>query len=252
MDEPVGVGTGTRTSQASTARRLAANGHSGDAAPDPSGAAARAVNGSERSLQRRVGAAVTAVMLVGLVGSDLSLTGVRAWWDHHSFTSCVVSSLVVLGATVLIVDEIVGRRQRKERAVSVAVQGLIVYGQALRAYDVVTACRPTRSNCAGVDVAHLDETRDEVRNLASMVLVASPSLFDDPDARLFLEEVQRMVATMYGLVALARRDPNLLTPDENTISRLRNCKFRVQSRVAPLATRLPGRDSVLFDQIPDV
>jgi hypothetical protein len=61
-----------------------------------------------------------------------------------------------------------------------------------------------------------------------------------------------MVATMYGLVALALGDPSLVTPGENTISHLRNCRSRVQSRVAPLATRLPGRDGALFDQVPDV
>lgn len=129
--------------EASTAGTGTDNGDHRDAASDLRGVDARAAKDSQRSLLRRVGAAVTAVMLVALVGADLSVTGARAWWDRHSFTSCVVSSLLVLGATALIVDEIVARRQRRERAVSVAVQGLIVYEQALRAYDVVMAAHDT-------------------------------------------------------------------------------------------------------------
>jgi hypothetical protein len=40
------------------------------------------------------------------------------------------------------------------------------------------------------------------RHLANMILVASPALFDDPEARLFLEEVQRLAGTKYGALAL--------------------------------------------------
>jgi hypothetical protein len=106
----------------------------------------------------------------------------------------------------------VALRRRKKHAVSVAVQVLIVYGQALRAYDVVVACRDTRSYCDRVEAGDLDEMREEVRSLANMVLVTSPSLFDDPDARLFLKEVQRLVAAIYVVVALAPRYPTAAGP----------------------------------------
>jgi hypothetical protein len=238
--------------ETSTAGTGTDNGDRRDAASDLRGVDARAAKDSQRSLLRRVAAAVTAVMLVALVGADLSVAGARAWWDRHSFTSCVVSSLLVLGATVLIVDEIVARRQRRERAVSVAVQGLIVYGQALRAYDVVMAAHDTLSGDGAVDAAHFGEMREEVRNLANMVLVASPSLFDDPEARLFLEEVQRLVGTMYEAVALALGYSTPRAPGENVFPRLRSYKSRAGTRVVPLATRLPRQDSALFDRMPDV
>lgn len=84
---------------------------------------------------RRAAAGATAGVLLGLVACDVWVAGVRAWWDRRSFTSCVVSSLLVLGVTVLIIDEVLARRRRQERAVSVAVQALIVYAQALRSRD---------------------------------------------------------------------------------------------------------------------
>ena len=135
------------------------------------------------------------------------MAGVRAWWDRHSFTSCVVSSLLVLGVTVLILDKI-ARRQRNQRAVSVAVQALIVYGQAVRSCDAVVAMAGAGAGGGGeeLDVAQVD-VRDEVRSLANMILVASPALFDDPEAQLFVEEVQRLAGTMYGALALYKSHP---------------------------------------------
>jgi hypothetical protein len=63
---------------------------------------------------------VAAVVLLVVVGSDLWIDRARVWWDRHSITGSVVSNLLVLAVTALIVDEVVARRQRQERAVSVA------------------------------------------------------------------------------------------------------------------------------------
>ena len=222
---------------------------------------------------RRAAAATTAGVLVGLVACDVSVAGVRAWWDRHSFTSCVVSSLLVLGVTVLIIDEVLARRQRRERTGSVAVQALIVYGQARRSCDAVVAMAVAGTCGGGADKGRADkggadkggaggggadkggadkggaggggaggggaggggaggggaggggaggdgaggggaehdvaqvDVRDEVRSLANMILVASPALFDDPEARLFLEEVQRLAGTMYALWPCTRSYP---------------------------------------------
>ena len=58
-----------------------------------------------------------AVLLLALVASDLWIERARVWWDRHSLTSSVVSNLLVLAVTALIVDEVIARRQRQERAV---------------------------------------------------------------------------------------------------------------------------------------
>ncbi|MGA3219711.1 MAG: hypothetical protein ABSE77_11665 [Acidimicrobiales bacterium] len=98
----------------------------------------QAAGAARRSRLRRAAAVTTAGVLLGLVACDVWVAGVRAWWDRHSFTSCVVSSLLVLGVTVLIIDEVLARRQRRERAGPVAVQALIVYGDGALALHKVS------------------------------------------------------------------------------------------------------------------
>jgi hypothetical protein len=218
-------------------------------------------------------------VLLGLVACDVWVAGVRAWWDRHSFTSCVVSSLLVLGVTVLIIDEVLARRQRKERAGSVAVQALIVYGQARRSCDAVVAMAVAGTGRAGgsgagaggaggsgagaggaggsgaggdgaeLDVAQVD-VRDEVRSLATMILVASPALFDDPEARLFLEEVQRLAGTMYGALALHKVSPAAAAGDgDGTVAALRTARSKMDARVCPLAARLADKDRAPLDAL---
>jgi hypothetical protein len=174
-----------------------------------------------------------------LVVCDEWAPGIRAWWGHRPFTTDVVSSLLVLAVTVLIIDEVLARRQRNDRAASVAVQSLIVYDQAVRTCDSVT------SGLGGkVDEAYTDEARDEVRTLAAMILVASPSLFDDPEARLFLEEIQRMTGLLYQAVALvpARFVASARVAEQSAEASLKASRARLDARVTPLAARLSWQD----------
>lgn len=130
------------------------------------------------ALVRRVAAVAVALTLSGLIAGDLWIAGFRTWWDRHSLTGSIVASLLVLAVTGLIVDEVVARRQRRERAVSVAVQGLIVFGQARRAFGAVSS--------SDVEQLRSSAAAEELRTLEGMLLTASPSLFDDPAARPFL------------------------------------------------------------------
>jgi ABC-type protease/lipase transport system fused ATPase/permease subunit len=143
------------------------------------------------AIPRRLAAAAIAAALVALVVLDLTAHGFRVWFYDHSLTSSIVSSLLVLGVTALIVDEVVARRQRKDRANSVAVQAVIVYDQAERTYSAVLATLDEAGE--GAD----DDAREELRALANMLLTSSPNLFDDPDARIFLENVQRLTGVMF-------------------------------------------------------
>jgi hypothetical protein len=139
---------------------------------------------------RRLSAAAIALALVALVICDLSVQGFRVWFDDRSLTASILSNLLVLGVTALIVDEVVARRQRNDRANSVAVQAVIVYDQAQRTYS---------AQMAAIDAAGEPENDapEELRALANMLLTSSPSLFDDPQARLFLEDVQRLTGVMF-------------------------------------------------------
>jgi hypothetical protein len=107
-------------------------------------------------LIRRVGALLIAAAIVALIVYDLANgRGFSDWWDEHAITTSLVSDLLIVGATALIFDEVQAYRQRKDRSLSVAAQGLIVYSQAREAYQAVVAnvsdpppATASRTNCA--------------------------------------------------------------------------------------------------------
>ncbi len=142
-------------------------------------------------LARRLAAVVVLLALIGMVVADEWVGAFRTWWDRHSLTGSIVSSLLVVAVTGLIVDEVVARRQRRARSSSVAVQAVIVYGQAGRTFRAIT-------DGDGDELS--SGATEELRTLASMLLTASPNLFDDPIARRFLTQLQRVTGSMFKLV----------------------------------------------------
>jgi hypothetical protein len=182
-----------------------------------------------------VAAVAVALTLLGLIASDLWIGGFRTWWDRHSLTGSIVSSLLVLAVTGLIVDEEVARRQRRERATSVAVQGLIVFGQAKRACDAVTSSEP--------DDARSNTADEELRTLASMLLTASPSLFDDPEAHQFLDQVERFSVSMFR--AANASSESVLSDDRR--EKLKAEMAQLKATVEPLLTRIPPPDRSLLE-----
>jgi hypothetical protein len=187
------------------------------------------------ALLRRVMSAAVALTLFGLIASDLSIGGFRTWWDRHSLTGSIVSNLLVLAVTGLIVDEVVARRQRRERATSVAVQGLIVFGQARRACDAIIS--------SDVDDPGRSAVADELRTLASMLVAASPSLFDDPEAHRFLEQVERFSVSMFR----AARAFSESVSSANNRERLRAEMAQLKATVDPLLKRIPLQDRALLE-----
>jgi hypothetical protein len=183
------------------------------------------------ALLRRLMAVVIATGLIAIVACDLWVASFRDWWDRHSLTGSVVSSLLVLGVTALIVDEILARRRRRERATSVAVQGMIVYSQAVRAYSALTGARPDGSESSA-------DLGEEMRSLASMLLTASPNLFDDPQARLFLEKLQRLAGEMLQAMS---RSVGVSGQSADEQARLADAMSAVQTSRLPLLARLPAQ-----------
>lgn len=187
---------------------------------------------------RRAAAAAVALTLFGLIAGDLWLGGFRAWWDRHSLTGSIVANLLVLAVAGLIVDDVVARRQRRERAVSVAVQGLIVFGQARRACGAIlnSDAEETRSSAA-----------EELRTLASMLLSASPSLFDDPAARRFLDQVERFSVSMFR--AVSATSAAALSSDSR--ERLTAEMSQLETTVEPLLARIPLKDRASLEGPPE-
>jgi hypothetical protein len=117
----------------------------------------------------------------------------------------------------------------------VAVQGLIVFGQARRAYDAVVA----EGNAEPGSTA----ASDELRALAGMLLTASPSLFDDEVARRFLEDVERFSVSMVRTVSASAGK----TPTADDLDRLASERSRLQEATKPLLARIPAPDRSLLE-----
>ncbi|MGA8207965.1 MAG: hypothetical protein WB801_10390 [Candidatus Dormiibacterota bacterium] len=194
-----------------------------------------------KRLARRVVAAAVAASLVVLVVCDLLIGSFQGWWERHSLTASIVSSLLVLAVTALIFDEIVARRQRKERAISVAVQAIIVYGQGQRTWNAVKSSGVDR-NGRGDGAGSALEDLEEWKVLANMLLTASPALFEDPEARRFLEELERFSALV---VSRVRRSDGTLADDDR--QHLEAEFSKVEQAVGPLRARLPTADDSLLE-----
>jgi hypothetical protein len=183
----------------------------------------------KRRLIRRVSALLIAAAIAVLIVYDLAYgRGFSAWWDKHSITTSLVSDLLIVGATALIFDEVQAYRQRKDRSLTVAAQGLIVYGQAREAYQAVLANLSDPSAGAGVP--------DELKDLASNLLVASPSLFDDPNARDFLLQLDRLMAALFAAANGHGDRPDGLGQTVGLTNRMDD----VESSFEPLVARFPS------------
>jgi hypothetical protein len=179
-------------------------------------------------LFRRVSALLIAVVIVALIAYDLVYgRGFALWWDKHAITTSLVSDLLIVGATALIFDEVQAYRQRKERSWTVAAQGMIVYAQAREAYQAVVSNISDPSADNGVP--------DELQDLASNLLTASPSLFDDRQARDFLLNADRLMATLFATANGGQTHP----ASRAWTDRLTQQMNLVQSSFQPLVDRLP-------------
>ena len=187
---------------------------------------------------RRFAAATVTMSLLALVACDLWIRSFQLWWDRHSLTGSVATSLLVLAVTGLIVDEVVARRQRRERALSVAVQALIVYGQAHRAWNAVVKTGDTAEGSASTP-------SEELRTLASMLLTAAPELFDDPLARRFLKEVERFSVSVFRMATASRGQ---LSEDDR--AHLESAMTQLHAAVEPLFVRIPDADRALLEGPP--
>ena len=83
---------------------------------------------------------------------------------------------------------------------------------------------------------------EELRTLASMLQTAAPSLFDDPTARLFLEEVERFSVTVFRMAASVHGQ---LSDDRR--ERLESALSQLRVAVEPLIERIPSQDRALLE-----
>jgi hypothetical protein len=119
-----------------------------------------------------------------LVLLELSDAAYRRWWGAHPLTTDTVSGLLVLLITVLVVNQLLKRRQARERGQAVASQAVIIEAQAARSAGAVSQVLRGQGQ--------RNDAFDEFRTYTLMLLIGAPVLIDDRVARRFLEEAQRL------------------------------------------------------------
>jgi hypothetical protein len=142
-------------------------------------------------------AIVVTLVAAGLVAADVDDASLRHWWGSHALTTDTVSGLLVLLITVLVVNQVVRRRQLRARSQAIAAQAAIVLSQAVRSVRAVSGALDGSGD--------RDAASDEVRTYMMMLLVAAPVLIDARTSRSFLEQAQHLGAEMaHCLVTLVK------------------------------------------------
>ena len=144
-------------------------------------------------MQERLRAWTAAVSVLALtlaaVSLDLFDRPVRGFWYRHSFTSSIVSGVLVLLLTVLFVDQVNRLRRIKAQSRAIAAQSAIILAQAERAADAIKRPSPSQED--------RDEASQELRTYMQMLLTSAPVLIEANASRNFLEVAQHTAAELY-------------------------------------------------------
>jgi hypothetical protein len=180
---------------------------------------------------------VVTLVTIGLVILDLSDGAFRSWWLGHALTTDTVSGLLVLLLTVLVVDQVVRRRQLRDRSRAIAAQSAIMVNQATRSVRAVSA--------ALTGSGDRSDAADEVRTYMIMLLVGAPVLIDARISRTFLEEAQHLGAEMARALTTTARTPG--SPPAS-VPRLDDAVARLRAASAPLLALLEPEEQAAASQ----
>ena len=177
------------------------------------------------------GAAVLAMLItLALVAGELTQAGQRRWWAGRPLTTDTVGGLLVLLVTVLVVNQLLNRRQARQRSHAVAAQAAIVGAQAARAAKAVSSVIDGSGDRGAAS--------DGFRTYMMMLLIGAPVLIDDPVARHFLEQAQYLGGVMARTLATMDRPPDgAAVPGDG----LDDAVQQLQSAAAPLLRLLSPR-----------
>ena len=133
-------------------------------------------------------ALIVMVITAVLVVLDLSDREVHRYWSEHSFSSSVLSGLLVLLLTVLVVDRVNRHRQLRNQSRAIGAQAAIIVAQASRTVDAISSASSQEDR---------DAAGDELRTYTQMLLVSAPVLIGADGPRRFLEAAQRLAGQLY-------------------------------------------------------
>jgi hypothetical protein len=172
-------------------------------------------------------AALAATLVTaGLVIAEIDDTGMRHWWSSHALTTDTVSGLLVLLITFLVVNQVVRRRQLRDRSQAVAAQAAIMMAQADRASSAVSAVLGGSGD--------RDTASDEFRTYMMMLLVGAPVLIDGRASRAFLEQAQRLGGVMARVLATMAKAHRSEHEPTALGARLNEATAQLRSVAAPL------------------
>jgi hypothetical protein len=172
-------------------------------------------------------AALAATLVTaGLVAAEIDDAGMRHWWSGHALTTDTVSGLLVLLITLLVVNQVVRRRQLRDTSQAVAAQAAIMMAQADRASSAVS------SALAGS--GDRNSASDEFRTYMMMLLVGAPVLIDGRLSRSFLEQAQRLGGEMARVLATMTRAHHAEHPPTAPDARLNAATAQLRTVAAPL------------------
>ena len=187
-------------------------------------------------------AILATLVVVALVAGELTDAAQRRWWGDRPLTTDTVSGLLVLLITVLVVNQLLNRRQSRQRGHAIGAQAAILVAQAGR------SAKATASVLDGS--GDRDAASDGFRTYMMMLLTSAPVLMDDPVARHFLEQSQYLGGVMARALAAAdRQAADRQAPDRQPADRsgastagldhmLDDAVQQVQGAAAPLLRKL--------------
>jgi hypothetical protein len=182
-------------------------------------------------------AALAATLVAtGLVLAEIDDAGMRHWWSSHALTTDTVSGLLVLLITLLVVNQVVRRRQVRDRSQAVAAQAAIMMSQADRSAKAVSAALDGSGD--------RDSASDEVRTYMIMLLVGAPVLIDGRVSRNFLEEAQRLGGELARVLGELTRGHRAESKPAAPDARLDQAIARLRRAAAPLLQPLNLRELV--------
>ena len=146
-------------------------------------------------------AAILAMLItLTLVAIELTDAGQRRWWAARPLTTDTVSGLLVLLVTILVVNQLLNRRQARQRGHAVAAQAAIMVAQATRSAKALSSVIDGPGDRGAAS--------DGFRTYMMMLLIGAPVLIDDPVARRFLEQAQYLGGVMARVLAATVRSPD--------------------------------------------
>jgi hypothetical protein len=172
-------------------------------------------------------AAIAATLVTaGLVLADIDDAGMRHWWSGHALTTDTVSGLLVLLITLQVVNQVVRRRQLRDRSQAVAAQAAIMMAQANRACTAVSSALDGSGD--------RNSASDEFRTYMMMLLVGAPVLIDGRVSRSFLEQAQRLGGEMARVLTTMTKAHGSEHAPKAPDARLNNAIAQLRTAVAPL------------------